>query len=439
KSSFQHDDAEDLDSQLKNLGLCTKNIAGDGNCLFRSLSDQFYGQDGNHKAIRHQVCQFLRDNKEEYQFFVEDDQSFEHHVDCMSRNATYGGNMELAAFAKMQQVNIKVYQPGLIYIIHGKEEEEDDTQVLHIAFPMVTLFYILSLTPYETFQIKVAEDNPQEEIELTSQEKIVSNACPDTNLQTIRQFLKKHKGIPDDAINAIYESQLEEAVETHDEALDEVHLTPAGDAPLTLKEGVALSLKEDAPLISAEDAPKSSTKDALLPPTKDAPLPPTEDAPLLPITDEKNVPPPPTDDQTQAAAVNEKEISEKDDMHPPQPSDTDGTTHDPQEDLNMHEQDLLDQFPNIPPETIQTVWRKHGNSMDAITELQGIVLSKPKKQKTLSSRERKELAKKKRKEEAMLKKRAKAQRQQGYKEQDRPDSANDDITKIIKTMKEIDI
>ncbi|KAI7888709.1 uncharacterized protein EV154DRAFT_425276, partial [Mucor mucedo] len=280
--------------------------------------------------------------------FVEDDQSFEHHVDCMSRNATYGGNMELAAFAKMQQVNIKVYQPGLIYIIHGKEEQEDDTQVLHIAYHSWEHYSSVRNIdgPYTgppDIQIKIAEDNPQEEIELTSQEKIVLNACPDTNLQTIRQFLKKHKGIPDDAINAIYESQLEEAVETHDEASDK-------------------------------------------------------------------------------------------------PSDTDDTTHETrQEDLNMHEQDLLDQFPNLPPETIQTVWKKHGNSMDAIKELQGIVLPKPKKQKILSSRERKELAKKKRKEEAMLKKRAKAQRQQSYKEQDRPDSANDDITKIIKTMKEIDI
>lgn len=82
----------------------------------RALSDQYYGHDANHKAIRQEVCQYLRDNEEEYKFFVEDDQSFEHHIQCMSQNATYGGNMELAAFAKMKGVNIKVYQPGMMYV-----------------------------------------------------------------------------------------------------------------------------------------------------------------------------------------------------------------------------------------------------------------------------------------------------------------------------------
>jgi hypothetical protein len=56
----------------------------------------------------------LRENEENYKFFVEDDQSFEHHVECMSQDATYGGNMELAAFAKMKEVHIKVYQPGMM-------------------------------------------------------------------------------------------------------------------------------------------------------------------------------------------------------------------------------------------------------------------------------------------------------------------------------------
>lgn len=84
--------------------------------MCRALSDQYYGYDSNHKSIRQEICQFLKDNEEEYKFFVEDDQSFEHHIQCMSQNTTYGGNMELAAFAKMKEVNIKVYQPGMMYV-----------------------------------------------------------------------------------------------------------------------------------------------------------------------------------------------------------------------------------------------------------------------------------------------------------------------------------
>jgi OTU domain-containing protein 3 len=32
----------------------------------------------------------------------------------MGQDATFGGNMELAAFAKMRAVDIKVYQPGMM-------------------------------------------------------------------------------------------------------------------------------------------------------------------------------------------------------------------------------------------------------------------------------------------------------------------------------------
>lgn len=80
----------------------------------RALSDQYYGTDTHHKAIRQEVCDYLKRYEENYKFFVEDDQSFEHHVECMEQDATFGGNMELAAFAKMRAVDIKVYQPGMM-------------------------------------------------------------------------------------------------------------------------------------------------------------------------------------------------------------------------------------------------------------------------------------------------------------------------------------
>lgn len=92
-------------------------MSGDGNCLFRALSDQYHGSDKQHREVRQQVCQYLRDNEEEYQYFVEDDRSFEQHVSCMERDGTYGGNMELAAFARLSGVDIKVYQPGLMYVV----------------------------------------------------------------------------------------------------------------------------------------------------------------------------------------------------------------------------------------------------------------------------------------------------------------------------------
>ena len=43
----------------------------DGNCLFRSLSDQLYHDNGaKHDIIRHDVCNHLSKNKEEFQHFL---------------------------------------------------------------------------------------------------------------------------------------------------------------------------------------------------------------------------------------------------------------------------------------------------------------------------------------------------------------------------------
>lgn len=83
----------------------------------RALSDQHYGNDKQHAEIRQRVCQFLRENEESYEMFVEDDQTFHWHVDNMENLGVFGGNMELAAFAKLEKVDIKIYQPGFMYVI----------------------------------------------------------------------------------------------------------------------------------------------------------------------------------------------------------------------------------------------------------------------------------------------------------------------------------
>lgn len=48
--------------------------------------------------------------------FVEDNLSFEKHLKAMEHDGTFGGHMELAAFARMKHIDIKVYQPGMVYV-----------------------------------------------------------------------------------------------------------------------------------------------------------------------------------------------------------------------------------------------------------------------------------------------------------------------------------
>lgn len=124
---------------MKPLGLCLKDIAGDGNCLFRSLSDQYYGNPKYHAKIRSRICEFLEVNRDHFQYFVEDDGDFDEYLGHMKELGTYGGNMELVAFARSHDVNIRVYQPGTVFVIEGgdgvdNKGKAEERRTLHIAY-----------------------------------------------------------------------------------------------------------------------------------------------------------------------------------------------------------------------------------------------------------------------------------------------------------------
>lgn len=40
----------------------------------------------------------------------------------MRQNGTYGGHLELSAFAQLKQKVVKVVQPGLVYLVSGDDE-----------------------------------------------------------------------------------------------------------------------------------------------------------------------------------------------------------------------------------------------------------------------------------------------------------------------------
>ncbi|KAF9450993.1 hypothetical protein P691DRAFT_809016 [Macrolepiota fuliginosa MF-IS2] len=136
-----------LNDQLRHLGLYAANTIGDGNCLFRALSDQLHGTDSKHAQLRQHICDWIQKHKARYEPFVEDERGIDTHLRCMRENATYGGHMELSAFAHMARKNVKVVQPGLVYVIEWQafassptsdtkpppfpDKEEDDDQLYH--------------------------------------------------------------------------------------------------------------------------------------------------------------------------------------------------------------------------------------------------------------------------------------------------------------------
>ncbi|KAI0061312.1 cysteine proteinase [Artomyces pyxidatus] len=119
-----------LTSQLRQLGLYAADTIGDGNCLFRALSDQLYGTDSHHLQIRSDICNWIEAHKSRYEPFVEDERGLDVHLSLMRQAATYGGHLELSAFAHMARRDVKVIQPGLVYVIEwstgGVDSDADE-------------------------------------------------------------------------------------------------------------------------------------------------------------------------------------------------------------------------------------------------------------------------------------------------------------------------
>jgi hypothetical protein len=119
---------KELNSQLRSMGLYAANTMGDGNCLFRALSDQLYGYPHQHNILREQVCDYLATKADRYAAFIDVEKPFEDYVRTMRQSGTYGGHLELSAFAQYQQKEIKIVQPGLVYIVSGDDESPQATK-----------------------------------------------------------------------------------------------------------------------------------------------------------------------------------------------------------------------------------------------------------------------------------------------------------------------
>lgn len=147
---------------LEGLGLYASQIQGDGNCLFRALSDQLYGNQNEAKAIRADVVQHMRDNSYHYKSFIhvggerrapkrktagalptvdstlptdEDiDRAFNNRLATMAKGGVWGGDVEIAAFCAAYNVDVKVYKHEIAYQLQPfNQPSNEDRPMVHIA------------------------------------------------------------------------------------------------------------------------------------------------------------------------------------------------------------------------------------------------------------------------------------------------------------------
>lgn len=110
----------DFQKQLSLQNLRIKTMHEDGNCLFRSLADQIYGDCDRHIEIRSDIIAYMRSRCDHFALFIEDDEDSDAYFERLSILGEWGGNLELYAAAELFKLSIMVMQPascGPFYVI----------------------------------------------------------------------------------------------------------------------------------------------------------------------------------------------------------------------------------------------------------------------------------------------------------------------------------
>ncbi|KAJ4908839.1 Uncharacterized protein Rs2_12497 [Raphanus sativus] len=102
----QVSDHERLFQRLQLYGLVENKILGDGNCQFRSLSDQLYRSPEHHNFVREQVVNQLSYNREMYEGYVP--MAYTDYLKTMKRNGEWGDHVTLQAAADWYGVRMFV-------------------------------------------------------------------------------------------------------------------------------------------------------------------------------------------------------------------------------------------------------------------------------------------------------------------------------------------
>lgn len=119
KGEYKVEDSEQLDLQLRPLGLAVRLMDTDGNCLFRAVADQHCGDCEEHAVYRQDCCDFMLEHAEDLRLFHADEdfedeeESFEAYVEHMRSPARWGSQLELMALCRKHEVNAIVHQHGM--------------------------------------------------------------------------------------------------------------------------------------------------------------------------------------------------------------------------------------------------------------------------------------------------------------------------------------
>ncbi len=123
KNKKKNEIEEQFKKHLEELGYFIREVGGDGNCLFRSVSEQMEGNENKYKEYREKCVNYIAEHKDEFAPFIVDDETIDEYIERMSKNTEWGGNLEIYALSKALEVNFYIYKEDKqMYIVENFEK-----------------------------------------------------------------------------------------------------------------------------------------------------------------------------------------------------------------------------------------------------------------------------------------------------------------------------
>lgn len=130
-------DYERLRQRLDLYGLQEKVVRGDGNCQFRAISDQLFGDPERHREVRDMVMMQLRNRQELYRDYVADEAGgFDAYLDRMAQDGAWGDHITLQAAADVYCVHFSIISsyPGDEFLIKIEPNGHESNAIYWLSF-----------------------------------------------------------------------------------------------------------------------------------------------------------------------------------------------------------------------------------------------------------------------------------------------------------------
>eukprot|EP00041_Stephanoeca_diplocostata_P019037 m.403870 g.403870 ORF g.403870 m.403870 type:complete len:402 (-) comp21195_c0_seq5:217-1422(-) len=137
-----------LEERLKHLGMRTIPSEDDGNCQFRSLSQELYGTQDYHLGVRASVVQHMMMHADSFAPFVGTDEDFQRYLRDMSKNKTWGDELTLRAAVDFFNVKVHVITTEATnYLLHYDPETDSHNVKRHVFLSYVSPIHYNTVAP----------------------------------------------------------------------------------------------------------------------------------------------------------------------------------------------------------------------------------------------------------------------------------------------------